>query len=164
MAEVRKPSANARRSAARLVAVQALYQMASTGIDTETVIGEFVQHRFETEIDGERMVPPDPALFGDIVRGTSDRAADIRPMIAGALDRSWSVERLEKLLAAILSAGAWELLANAEVDARLAIAEYVAVAHAFFGGSEPAMVNAVLDRLARELRPDEMAPAGRDGA
>ena len=163
MAEHRKPSANARRSAARLAAVQALYQMAATGIDTEAVIGEFVQHRFDAEIDGEPLVPPEPALFGDIVRGVSDRAADIQPMIAGALDKSWSMERLEKLLSAILSAGTWELLANTDVDARLAIAEYVAVAHAFFGGSEPSMVNAVLDRLARVLRPDEMAPAGRNG-
>lgn len=164
MTESRKPSARARRTAARLAAVQALYQIASTGVGVEAVIGEFVKHRFESEIDGERLVRPDPDLFATIVRGASERGAELRSMIDGALDRSWSADRLERLLSAILGAGAWELLARPEVDARIVIAEYVALAHDFFGGKEPAMVNAVLDRLARGLRPDEMTvAAGPDG-
>ena len=154
MTAPRKPSAKARRSSARLAAVQALYQIASTGVPVETVIGEFVQHRFESEIDGEPLVPPDPDLF-----------ATIADMVAGALEESWSMDRLERLLSAILRAGTWELLANHGVDARIVITEYVALAHDFFGGKEPALVNAVLDRLARGLRPDEMAvTAGPDGA
>lgn len=165
MTAARKPSAKARRSAARLAAVQALYQIASTGVPVETVIGEFVQHRFESEIDGERLVRPDPDLFATIVRGVRERDDDLKSMVAGALDERWSVERLERLLSAILCAGAWELMAQLDLDARIVIAEYVALAHDFFGGKEPAMVNAVLDRLARGLRPDEMAVAADpDGA
>jgi len=165
MTTARKPSAKARRSAARLAAVQALYQIASTGVPVETVIGEFVQHRFESEINGERLVRPDPDLFATIVRGVRERDGDLKSMVAGALDESWSVERLERLLSAILRAGAWELMAQHDLDARIVIAEYVALAHDFFGGKEPAMVNAVLDRLARGLRPDEMAVAADpDGA
>lgn len=165
MTAPRKPSAKAQRSAARLAAVQALYQIASTGVPVETVIGEFAQHRFESEIDGERLVPPDPELFAAIVRGVRERDDDLTSMVAGALDRNWSAERLERLLSAILRAGAWELMARPDLDARIVIAEYVALAHDFFGGKEPAMVNAVLDRLARGLRPDEMAVAADpDGA
>ena len=165
MTAPRKPSAKARRSSARLAAVQALYQIASTGVAVETVIGEFVQHRFETEIDGEPLVPPDPDLFASIVRGVAERGAEVAEMVSGALDESWSLDRLERLLSAILRAGAWELLANPAVDGRIVVAEYVALAHDFFGGKEPALVNAVLDRLARGLRPDEMAvAAGPDGA
>ena len=109
------------------------------------------------EIDGARLVPPDPDLFATIVRGVIERDADLQPMVAGALDESWSAERLERLLSAILRAGAWELLVNSSVDAPIVIAEYVALAHDFFAGKEPSMVNAVLDRLGRELRPAEMA-------
>ncbi len=87
------------------------------------------------------------------------RDAEVLELVAGGLDKSWSVDRLERLLSAILRAGAWELLAHHEVDVRVVIAEYVALAHDFFGGKEPAMVNAVLDRLARGLRPDEMVAA-----
>ena len=92
MAAPRKPSAKARRSAARLAAVQALYQIATTGVPVETVIGEFVQHRFDSEIDGEPLVPPDPDLFARIVRGVSERGSDIAEMVSGALDESWSLD------------------------------------------------------------------------
>src|SRR3546814_3670836 len=131
-----KPSAKARRSAARLAAVQALYQVALIGTEVETVIGEFVKHRFGAELDGERYVEPDPSLFADIVRGAAIRARDIDAMIEGALDRNWSADRLETLLKVILRAGGWELLAHHAVAARIVIAEYVDVAHAFFGGQE----------------------------
>ena len=165
MAAARRPSAKARRSSARLNAVQALYQIDSTGARVETVIGEFVQHRFDSEIDGEPLVRPDPDLFATITRGVVERDAELKEMVSGALDESWSVDRLERLLSAILRAGTWELMANRDVDARIVVAEYVALAHDFFGGKEPALVNAVLDRLARGLRPDDMAvAAGPDGA
>ncbi len=163
MTAPRKPSAKARRSSARLAAVQALYQIASTGVPVETVIGEFVQHRFDSEIDGEPLVPPDPDLFAAIVRGVADRQSEVQDMVAGALDESWSMIRLERLLSAILRAGVWELLANHQVDARIVISEYVALAHDFFDGKEPALVNAVLDRLARGLRPGEMAVVADPG-
>ncbi len=157
-----KPSAKARRSAARLAAVQALYQIELTSGDTETVLGEFVRHRFGAELDGERYVEPDPPLFGLIVRGVRDRTGDVDQLIRGSLDPQWSLDRVEALVRAVLRAGAWELLAHGEAPARIVIAEYLAVAHAFFSGKEPALVNAVLDRLGHALRGDELAaePAG----
>jgi len=154
-----KPSARARRSAARLAAVQALYQVALTGTNPEAVLGEFVRHRFDADLDGERYVAPDPALFAAIVRGVVARREDLDGLVAGALGPPWEFGRLELLLKAILRAGAWELLAHRQADAALVIHEYVNVTHAFFGGREPGMVNAVLDRLARSLRPEGMQAA-----
>ncbi|MEO3435529.1 transcription antitermination factor NusB [Inquilinus sp. CAU 1745] len=151
-----KPSAKARRSAARLAAVQALYQIALIGADVETVVGEFVQHRFGADLDGDVFVTPEPTSFAAIVRGASVRREDVDGLIAGSLDSAWTVDRLELLLRVVMRAGAWELLANPEVAPRIVISEYVDVAHAFFGGKEPAMVNGVLDKIARTLRPDEM--------
>ena len=158
-----KPSAKARRSAARLAAVQALYQITLGGAEVEAVLGEFVQHRFGAELDGDRFVEPEPPLFAEIVRGARDRVDDLDALIAGSLDRTWSADRLELLLTAILRAGVWELLANGAAPARIIVADYVGLAHAFFGANEPAMVNAVLDRLARTLRPDELTPAADTG-
>ncbi len=155
-----KPSAKARRSAARLAAVQALYQIALTDGDPESVLGEFVRHRFGADLDGDRYVEPEPGLFGIIVRGVTGRAGDIDGLVTGALDASWSLDRLEPLLRAILRAGAWELLANPEVPAQIVIAEYIDMTHAFFSGREPGMVNAVLDRVAHTVRPSELAAGG----
>src|SRR5262249_27878485 len=101
----------------------------------------------------------DQAMFADIVRGASSRLRDIDGMIASALSPEWPIERLETVLRAILRAGAYELMARTDVPPRVAISEYLDVAHAFFGGKEPARVNGVLDRLAHVLRQGEM---GRD--
>jgi transcription antitermination protein NusB len=158
--KAQKPSAKARRSAARLAAVQALYQIALVGTDVETVVGEFVRHRFGAELDGDRYVEPEPTLFADIVRGAAVRRQDVDAMIEGALDERWSLDRLELLLVAVLRAGTWEILANHAVPPRIVISEYVDVAHAFFGGKEPAMVNAVLDRTARAVRADDLTATG----
>ena len=147
----RKPTAKARLSAARLAAVQAAYQMDVTGAAADSVLGEFVKHRLGVELDGDEMVDPDRDLFGRIVRGISTRSADIDGIVDGALDPPWSVDRLELLLRAVLRAGVWELLENREAAAPVVIADYVDVAHAFFGGKEPGLVNAVLDRASRML-------------
>ncbi|MGP1396137.1 MAG: transcription antitermination factor NusB [Inquilinaceae bacterium] len=155
-----KPSAKARRSAARLAAVQALYQMALVDAGAETVIGEFVKFRFGAEMDGDRYVEPEPMLFASIVRGVAERAKTVDEVLDGALEGPWSAERMERLLRALLRAAVWELLANEAAPARIVLSEYVAVAHAFFGGNEPSMVNAVLDKVARSLRPDELAETG----
>lgn len=163
MAQPRKPSAKARAGAARLAAVQALYQHALIGTPVETVVGEFVKHRFGSDLDGVEMVTPEPVLFGRIVRGAAVRRAQLLEMLAGALDPKWPPERLELLLRVLLQAGAWELLENADLPARVIVSDYVNVANAFFGGREPAMVNGVLDRLAHLLRPQEWEgdpPAG----
>lgn len=155
MATTQKPSAKARRSAARLAAVQALYQLEQSGTPLDKVISEFVHHRFGEEVEGEAMVEPDAPLFGDIVRGTRVRGVEVDALVSGALDSQFSLARLDVLLRCVMQAGAWELLANLHVPAPIVISEYVNVTRAFFGGKEPAMVNAVLDRIAREQRPDE---------
>jgi N utilization substance protein B len=145
-------SAKARRSAARLAAVQALYQIEVTGTPAEAVIGEFVQHRIGRDIDGEKFITAEPQLFSDIVRGTSARREDVDRLVGGALSEQWTLERLELPLRAVLRAGAWELLATPDTAPGIVINDYVEVAHAFFGGREPGMVNGVLDRIARVLK------------
>ncbi|HSK41069.1 MAG TPA: transcription antitermination factor NusB [Arenibaculum sp.] len=150
-------SAKARRKAARLAAVQALYQVDLAGTNPETVLGEFIKHRIGQEIDGERYVAADPQLFADILRGTSARREEIDRILGGSLDPQWPVERLELLLRAMLRAGAFELLAHSDTHARILISEYVDVGRAFFAGREPGMINGVLDRIARTLRPGEVS-------
>jgi transcription antitermination protein NusB len=151
-----------KRSVARLSAVQALYQIDLSGARPQTVIAEFHRHRLGREIDGEQYGEADPALFADIVSGTVERQADLDRAISAVLTPDWPLERLETVLRAILRAGAYELLARADVPARVAISEYLDIAHAFFAGKEPGLVNGVLDRLAHVLRPADFAE-DRDG-
>lgn len=149
-------SAKARRKAARLAAVQALYQIDLTKAPVETVVGEFVNHRIGQEIDDVAYVSADPQLFADIVRGTSARREEVDGLLSSALDPRFPLERLETLLRAILRAGGYELFGHVDTPPRILISEYVDVARAFFAGREPGMVNAVLDNVARVLRPDDM--------
>src|SRR5713226_7302004 len=159
--------AGRRRSVARLLAVQALYQIeinqieAGGGIAIDAVIAEFVKHRLGQEIEGENYGEADRALFADLVRGASSRKGELDGMISAALSDEWPLHRLETILRAILRAGAYELLGRADVPPRVVISEYLDVAHAFFAGKEPGMVNGVLDRLARVLRPSDFeSPPG----
>jgi N utilization substance protein B len=149
-------SAKARRKAARLSAVQALYQIDMTGTATEAVIGEFVKLRLGQEIDGATFVAADPQLFAGIVRGTGLRREEVDSILTAALDSRLPLERLESLLRAIMRAGTYELFAHRDTHPRIVISEYVDVAHAFFAGREPGMVNGVLDNVARSLRGDEI--------
>lgn len=150
-------SAKARRKAARLAAVQALYQIELAGAGAESVIGEFVAHRLGHEVDGDRFVAGDPQLFADIVRGVTFRRTEVDGVLGSALDPRYPLERVELLLRAIMRAGAYELFAHADLHPRIIISEYVDVAHAFFAGREPGMVNGVLDNVARALRPGDLA-------
>ena len=159
----RSPAGTRRRSVARLAAVQALYQIDLSGTPAEQVIGEFLKHRLGREIDGERYGEADPALFAEIVRGAIERQADLDRAISAALTPDWPLERLETVLRAILRAGAFELMARSDVPAPVAINEYLDIAHAFFAGKEPGLVNGVLDRLAHVLRPGEIADERRGG-
>ena len=161
-AQSRAAASSRRRSVARLAAVQALYQIDLSGAEPETVIGEFLRHRLGREIDGARYGKADPELFGDIVRGTVGRQAELDRAISAALTPEWPLERLETVLRAILRAGAYELLARGDVPAPVAISEYLDIAHAFFAGKEPGLVNGVLDRLAHVLRPGEVG-GGKHG-
>ncbi|QQP88984.1 transcription antitermination factor NusB [Skermanella sp. TT6] len=150
-------SAKARRKAARLAAVQALYQIDLTGTNAESVLGEFIKHRLGHEVDGDTYVAADPQLFSDILRGASARRAELDEMLGSCLDAQWPVDRLELLMRAILRAGAFELLVHVDTHPRIVISEYVDVSHAFFAGREPAMVNGVLDKLARAIRAEDLA-------
>jgi N utilization substance protein B len=116
------------------------------------------QEREEDEPRG-RLAEPDGGLLAQLVRGASTESVLLDEMIGRALTGDWSVERLEAVLRAILRAGAWELHARPQTPARVCISEYVDIAHAFYAGPEPGLVNAVMDRIAQVLRPDELAGA-----
>jgi len=156
-----------RRTAARLAAVQAIYEMEISGRDATSVLRDFHGKRWdgtlsvggpdEDGIGEEELVrtEPESGFLSELVRGISERQDDLDTMIAPALSAEWPLERLEAVLRAILRAGAFELLARSDVPVRVVISEYVDIAHAFFEGSESGLVNAVLDRLGRSLRADE---------
>ncbi len=150
--------ANVARSVARLTAVQALYQLAISGGTTEGIIGQFsaVGPNGRADDGDEPIAEADNALFAQLVRGTRGRMAEVDEMLSSCLDDTWPVERMEVLLRAILRCGVYELLSQPSVPARVVISEYVRVADAFFEGKEPALVNAILDKLARVLRPEEL--------
>lgn len=160
---LKDPSGAGRRGLARLAAVQALYQIEFTAADPGAVVSEFLVHRLGREIDGDQYAEADRGFFADLVRGCSERREDVDAIVASALPSDWPLARLESVLRAILRAGTYELLARSDVPARVAINEYVEIAHAFFSGKEPGMVNGVLDRIARTLREAELSATGRDG-
>lgn len=141
------------RSAARLLAVQALYQMAMNSDATAAwVITEFRHHRLGREIDGQLYGRADEALFIDIVDGVATRQAEVDATLIQYLSSGWSLPRLDKTLLQILRAGTYELMARVDVPTAVIINEYVDVAKAFFEASDAAFVNAVLDSAARNLR------------
>ena len=144
------------RRAARLAAVQALYQWEQSGASADTIIKEFAEHRIGKTVDGMELPSADVRLFSNLVRGAIVNVEDLDAMIAGVLTEDWSVERLESILRAILRGGAYELAHRTDIPPKVAISEYLAVADAFVGDKETALTNGVLDRLAHLLRPAEM--------
>lgn len=156
-----RPNDAARLSAARLAAVQALYQMEMTDAPIEDVLSQFLQHHRDGILDrDETPVRPKTALFAEILRGTTVRRDEIEDILRAALSPSWPLERIQVLLACILRAGVFELLGRSATPARVAIAEYVDLADAFFDAAEKGMANAVLDRIAQRLRGGEFAKSG----
>lgn len=157
-----------RRSAARVAAVQALYQIDVTeGATAEAVLDEFVRYRLESgRRAADETVPggTDRKLFLDIVRGVAAQGETIDDILRAAMTEKWTVERLDPVLRSILRAGAWELFARDDIPAKVSISEYVDVAHAFFEEREPGFVNGVLDRIARTLGGEGEAAAGAAAA
>jgi N utilization substance protein B len=143
------------RSAARLGAVQALYQMDLAGTDVGEVLAQFSARASGEAFEDGQCGEADYRFLKEIVDGVVREQAAIDPMVEKALDPTWPLVRLDATLRAILRAGAFELMFMENVPARAAINEYVDVAHAFFGEDEPRFVNGVLDRLARQRRPHE---------
>jgi N utilization substance protein B len=145
------------RSAARLAIVQALYQLEIAGKGVNEAIGEFEAHWLGREIDDIPGRKADEGFFRDVVSGVVREQRLIDPLIDEALDRGWPLKRVESVLRAILRAGAYELRFRSDVPPRVAIAEYVALADAFDGAGEAALINGVLDHIARNHRADELA-------
>jgi N utilization substance protein B len=145
------------RSNARLAVVQALYQMEVAGKGLNEIFAEFEAHWMGREIEGEQYKPAETAFFRDILQGVLTDQVGIDLQIDAALQGGWPLQRLETVMRAVLRAGAYELRSRKDVPPRVAIKEYVDVAGAFFGPTESGMINAVLDRIARDTRAKELA-------
>ena len=140
------------RSAARLAAVQALYQMEMEGTPLPKLLHEFHQHRLGATIEDETYEEAEVDFFDDVVSGADARREEIDGLVAARLAEGWSLERLDRPMRAILRAGAYELVARADVPVATVISEYVDVAHAFYDKRETGFVNGLLDAIAKEAR------------
>jgi N utilization substance protein B len=145
-----------KRGAARLAAVQALYQMDVTGTGVVETVAEYETLRLGKELDGEIYHSADASWFRGIVAGVVAGQKQIDPLIHTSLSDDWPLSRIDSILRAILRAGVFELSSRKDVPARVVISEYVDIANAFFEGDEPKMVNGVLDRITRRLRQGEL--------
>jgi N utilization substance protein B len=145
-----------RRQAARLAAVQALYQWQEGQHGPAEIIEQFLQVRRGEAGEGGMRRDADQPLFKDVVEGTVLHKEELELIVSGALAQDWTWERIDRLVRAILMAGAYELLHRKDVPARVAINEYVEIAHAFYDQGEQNFVNSVLDRVARGARSGEL--------
>jgi len=141
------------RSAARLAAVQALYQQEMEGTPVARLLKEFHDHRLGAIIEDDQYHQAEQDFFDDIVTGAEARREEIDALISARLAQGWSLERLDRPMRAILRAGAYELIARADVPVGSVISEYVDVAHAFYDKSESGFVNGLLDSIAKHARP-----------
>jgi N utilization substance protein B len=154
-----RPGARSRaqkRSAARLAAVQALYQMDIARTDVGDVLAEYEALRIGRELEGEQYREADRGFFRDIVSGVVREQRMLDPRIDQILKAGWPLARLDAIVRAVLRAGAYEIAFRSDVPPKVVITEYVDVAKAFFEGDETRLINGVLDRLAHELRPDDL--------
>lgn len=156
------------RTASRVAAVQALFQSEQAGDNPETVIDQFVRHRLGENPGGAgfedgRIPDAEVPLFARVVRAVIRQQDTIDTMLTDALPDDWPLARLDPVLRALLRAGGAELAMSDGPPARVVINEYLDIARGFFTGPEPGLANAVLDRLARLLRPDDFARAERAG-
>jgi N utilization substance protein B len=140
------------RGAARLAAVQALYQMDIGGSGVLEVVAEYEAHRLGQELDGDTYLKADAAWFRSIVSGVVRDQTKIDPMIRASLQDDWALSRLDSTVRAILRAGTFELTERKDVPVPVIVTEYVEIARAFFEDDEPKLVNAVLDRIAKQVR------------
>ena len=140
------------RSAARLAAVQALYQMEMEGTPLAKLLHEFHEHRLGATIEDQTYEEAEQDFFDDVVSGADARREEIDALIAERLAEGWSLERLDRPMRAILRAGAYELVARPDVPVATVISEYVDVAHAFYDKRETGFVNGLLDAIAKAAR------------
>lgn len=140
------------RSAARLAAVQALYQMEMEGTPVAQLLHEFHLHRLGATIEDVTYAPAEVSFFDDVVSGVAARRDEIDALVRGRLSEGWSLERLDRPMRQILRAGTYELLARTDVPTASAISEYVDVAKAFYDKREAGFVNGLLDAIAKSVR------------
>ncbi len=140
------------RSAARLAAVQALYQQEMEGTPLPRLLKEFHDHRLGATIEDEQYHEAEREFFDDIVTGVDARRSEIDEAISAKLATGWTLERLDRPMRAILRAGSYELIARADVPVGSVISEYIDVAHAFYDKREAGFVNGMLDSIAKEVR------------
>jgi N utilization substance protein B len=152
MGQEKKESGNALRRFARLAAVQGLYQIALSPESTDVLIRRFCDDPAVLLQEEQTVIAVDGELFGMIISGVPKHQANLDAVIAGALDARLSLDRLELLLKVILRAGTFELLHCPDIPEGIIVNDYVDVAHGFFNAKEPALINAVLDRLAKKMR------------
>ncbi|WP_114227321.1 MULTISPECIES: transcription antitermination factor NusB [Sphingomonas] len=146
------PARSRSRSAARLAAVQALYQLEMEPKPLAQLLHEFHQHRLGATIDGDELADAEVDFFDDIVRGVDARRDEIDAQVEGKLADGWKLDRLDRPMRAILRAGTYELIARRDVPVGSVISEYLDVAHAFFDKKEVSFVNGLLDAIAKEAR------------
>lgn len=144
-----------RRGAARLAAVQALYQMDLAGTGLNDILAEFESHWLGREVEGEQYLPAEAAFFRELVCGFVAEQRRLDPVIDEALASGWPLKRIDAILRAVMRAGTYELDQKQDIPARVIVSEYVDVANAFVDKDETGMVNAVLDQIARQLRTTE---------
>ena len=161
-----RSKASRRRSAARLAAVQALYQIelspATASLAVDQITCAEGQGRRGDGLDTDALVEPDAEFLEELVAGVDAKRSDLDGIIAEFLTADWEVGRLEILLRLILEAGLYEMTARPDIPPRVIITEYVDVAHAFYSGPEPGLVNGILDRSAHRFRADEIGAQGKD--
>jgi len=140
------------RSVARLAAVQALYQMEVSGAGVDSVVREFGEHRFDRDVEGERLAAADETFFAELAKGVVDNQAKVDQGIVKRLASGWRLERLDATARAVLRAGAYELMFRPDVPTEVVINEYVEIAKSFFEGPESGFINGALDAIARDAR------------
>lgn len=140
------------RSAARLAAVQALYQLEMEKPELHVLLDEFHLHRLGAEIEDVEYLKADTPFFDDVVKGVAARRDEIDALLADHLAQGWSIPRLDRTMVQILRAGAYELLARKDVTVGTVINEYLDVTHAFFDAREAKFVNGLLDAVAKAVR------------
>lgn len=140
------------RSVARLAAVQALYQMEVSGAGVDSVIREFSEHRFDRDVEGERLAAADEIFFAELAKGVVTNQAKVDQGIVKRLASGWRLERLDATARAVLRAGAYELMYRPDVPTEVVINEYVEIAKSFFEGPESGFINGALDAIARDAR------------
>ena len=144
------PKRSQSRSAARLGAVQALYQQQMEGTALAKLLNEFHQHRLGQVVEDEEYADADVDFFDDLVAGVDARREEIDDLLTARLAEGWTLKRLDKTMLQILRAGTYELIARADIPNAASISEYVDVAKAFFDDREAKFVNGILDAVARE--------------